>query len=301
MGKVDESSPRFDEIVRTVSSQAACGYKPDSARKVVYDSQLRNDHAQAAKEVVMKRIIKSGSIGNEGRLDHLYGINEILSKDLSPVRVIRIDKRRSNQSVNRNSSQEGHRVIRRGMSDNVTGMSYNSNLKLVRQSSQSSNKSRKESNRPIYGHVYLNIYDLENVNKFVNIIANTIGAAAYHAGVEIYGCEYNFGYTSSGGTGVMQSFPRHHASHVYRKSLDLGRTRFSPEEVKQIVESLKKDWPGKQYNILKRNCLNFADELCVRLEVGKIPEWVMGLQNKINWTRKSLNKGAAKLKVSQSF
>eukprot|EP00375_Theileria_parva_P004040 XP_766727.1 hypothetical protein [Theileria parva strain Muguga] len=46
-----------------------------------------------------------------------------------------------------------------------------------------------------------------------------------------------------------------------------------------------------------RNCLNFAKELCERLEVGRIPGWVMGLQNKINWTKRNLNKTTNKLKV----
>lgn len=73
--------------------------------------------------------------------------------------------------------------------------------------------------------VYLNIYDLDNVSKVINSVAKPIGTGifilntsefiyllilayyislqffhlkgAFHAGVEVYGYEYSFGYVSS--------------------------------------------------------------------------------------------------------
>ncbi|ORM40361.1 DnaJ -like protein subfamily C member 21 [Babesia sp. Xinjiang] len=189
---------------------------------------------------------------------------------------------------------ESNMMIRRGYSDDVHNMMKKVGHRLVKTQSHSS--ARGVSSTTDYGHVYLNIYDLEAVNRVVNVVAGTFGAGAYHAGVEIYGNEYNFGYTPQGGSGIVQSHPRFHASHKYRKSIDLGRTRYSPREVIEIIEMMKPLWLGSSYDILKKNCLNFADAFCKRLGVGGIPTWVMGLQNKINWTRDSLQSGAAKIK-----
>ncbi|CDR97656.1 -PPPDE peptidase domain-containing protein 1 [Babesia bigemina] len=191
-------------------------------------------------------------------------------------------------------SLDSTRMIRRGYSDDVAMMLKKGSNRLIKTHSHSS--PRGKDSPAEYGHVYLNIYDLEAVNRVVNVVAGTFGAGAYHAGVEIYGYEYNFGYTPQGGSGIVQSHPRFHSSHKYRKSIDLGKTKFSPREVLQIIESLKPMWLGSSYDILKKNCLNFADALCKKLGVGSIPSWVMGLQNKINWTRDSLQSGAAKLK-----
>ncbi|KAK1939749.1 hypothetical protein X943_002908 [Babesia divergens] len=186
------------------------------------------------------------------------------------------------------------RIIRRGFSDDISNMMKRSGNRLVK--TQSNNSARSSQTPAEYGHVYLNIYDLEAVNKVVNVVAGTFGAGAYHAGVEIYGHEYNFGYTPQGGTGIVRSYPRFHASHKYRKSIDLGKTKYSPREVLEIVDRLKPLWLGSSYDILKKNCLNFADAFCKELDLGGIPPWVMGLQNKINWTRESLQSGAAKLR-----
>nr|BAN64906.1 conserved hypothetical protein [Babesia bovis] len=183
--------------------------------------------------------------------------------------------------------------IRRGYSDDVHNMIKKRGNRLFKTQSHNSPRSSSSSD---YGHVYLNIYDLEAVNRVVNVVAGTFGAGAYHAGVEIYGCEYNFGYTPQGVSGIVQSQPRYHAAHKYRRSIDLGKTMYTPKEVMEIVEMMKPLWLGTSYDILKKNCLNFADAFCKQLGVGAIPTWVMGLQNKINWTRDSLQSGAAKLK-----
>ncbi|GFE53876.1 single stranded G-strand telomeric DNA-binding [Babesia ovis] len=184
--------------------------------------------------------------------------------------------------------------IRRGYSDDVHNMLKKRGNRLFK--THSHHSPRKTSNGSDYGHVYLNIYDLEAVNRVVNVVAGTFGAGAYHAGVEIYGHEYNFGYTPQGVSGIVQSQPRYHAAHKYRKSIDLGKTKYSPREVSEIIEMMKPLWLGTSYDILKKNCLNFADAFCKKLGVGGIPSWVMGLQNKINWTRDSIQSGAAKLK-----
>ncbi|GBE62271.1 PPPDE, putative [Babesia ovata] len=147
-------------------------------------------------------------------------------------------------------SLDSTRMIKRGYSDDVAMMMKKSPNRLIK--THSHNSPRGKDSPAEYGHVYLNIYDLEAVNRVVNVVAGTFGAGAYHAGVEIYGYEYNFGYTPQGGSGIVQSHPRFHSSHKYRKSIDLGKTKFSPREVLQIIESLKPMWLGSSYDILKK-------------------------------------------------
>ncbi|CAE7641900.1 desi2 [Symbiodinium sp. CCMP2592] len=38
-------------------------------------------------------------------------------------------------------------------------------------------------------------------------------------------------------------------------------------------------WSGPSYNVFRRNCCHFADEVCEILGVGNIPEWTYRLAN----------------------
>ncbi|SBT79137.1 PPPDE peptidase, putative [Plasmodium malariae] len=137
--------------------------------------------------------------------------------------------------------------------------------------------------------VYLNIYDLDAVSKVVNTVARSVGAGAFHAGVEVYGYEYSFGYVVDGETGVTKTSARYHPYHVYRESIPM-------EEVDLLVEVMKLQWIGDTYDILSRNCLNYADYFCNLLDVGSIPDWVMSLQKKVTWVKSNLNVATTKLK-----
>ncbi|ANQ07780.1 PPPDE peptidase [Plasmodium coatneyi] len=136
--------------------------------------------------------------------------------------------------------------------------------------------------------VYLNIYDLDAVSKVVNTVARSIGAGAFHAGVEVYGYEYSFGYIVDGETGVTKTSARYHPYHV--------NTPLTKDEVDLLVEVMKLQWIGDTYDILSRNCLNYADYFCNLLDVGGIPEWVMSLQKKVTWVKSNINVAASKLK-----
>ncbi|SPJ10484.1 PPPDE peptidase, putative [Plasmodium sp. DRC-Itaito] len=144
--------------------------------------------------------------------------------------------------------------------------------------------------------VYLNIYDLDSVSKVVNTVARSVGAGAFHAGVEVYGYEYSFGYIMDGETGVTKTNARYHPYHVYRETIPMGKTPLTKEEVDLLVEVMKLQWIGDTYDILSRNCLNYADYFCNLLDVGSIPEWVMSLQKKVTWVKSNINIAASKLK-----
>ncbi|VUC56950.1 PPPDE peptidase, putative [Plasmodium berghei ANKA] len=144
--------------------------------------------------------------------------------------------------------------------------------------------------------VYLNIYDLDNVSKVINSVAKPIGTGAFHAGVEVYGYEYSFGYVSNGKTGVMKSNPRYHPHHVYRESISMGKTPLTKTEVDLLVDAMKLQWIGDTYDILSRNCLNYADYFCNLLDVGGVPDWLMSLQKNLIWVKSNINVASSKLK-----
>mmetsp|Transcript_15861 Transcript_15861/g.43420 ORF Transcript_15861/g.43420 Transcript_15861/m.43420 type:complete len:369 (+) Transcript_15861:130-1236(+) len=131
--------------------------------------------------------------------------------------------------------------------------------------------------------VFLNVYDLLPSMSIPNAILcntciNTIGA--FHAAVEVYGEEWSFYRTPSAiAAGICRSSrPRSHPVHVYRQSINLGRTGLKDWEVHYLIRStLAVNWPGGAYDLLHRNCIHFCDELLLSLGVRAVPQWVRGL------------------------
>eukprot|EP00922_Rhytidocystis_sp_ex-Travisia-forbesii_P007859 GHVS01011623.1.p1 GENE.GHVS01011623.1~~GHVS01011623.1.p1 ORF type:complete len:464 (-),score=97.52 GHVS01011623.1:159-1352(-) len=127
--------------------------------------------------------------------------------------------------------------------------------------------------------VWLHVYDLEaGVSKILNHLVRDLGTGAYHAGVEVFQREYYFGQTSDGSTGICMTSPRRHPVHAYRESIHMGRANVSEDEFNALVVDMRRTWPGTSYDLLSRNCLNFADYFCQALGVGRIPEWIMSMQ-----------------------
>lgn len=123
--------------------------------------------------------------------------------------------------------------------------------------------------------VRLNVYDLTRW-RFVEAYNRRVlplGAGVFHVGIEVFGCEYQFGFRSEG-TGVTKSKPGKDSSHRFRGSINLGRTRLTKTEVEAIVLELAKEWRGRHYNVLRRNCAHFAHITAQRLGVKPLPDWV---------------------------
>lgn len=151
--------------------------------------------------------------------------------------------------------------------------------------------------------VVLNIYDVAGASAInrVNQLLRPVGTGLFHAGVQIYGEEWSFGasaaedesawslsFAGSSGrsgevtdallcTGVFSCEPRGCEPHRYRESVVMGRTRMSPDEVRELLDLLQEDWLGLHYDVLRRNCCHFADSLCQYLGVGPVPAWVTNL------------------------
>lgn len=131
--------------------------------------------------------------------------------------------------------------------------------------------------------VFLNIFDLMAGLTMANDVLcnssfNLMGA--FHAAVEVYGEEWSFYRTPrADACGVCRSVrPRQHPVHVYRQSLNLGVTTLEEWEVRYLIrKTLAPEWTGGKYDLLRRNCIHFCDELAIQLGVQSVPDWVKAL------------------------
>lgn len=120
--------------------------------------------------------------------------------------------------------------------------------------------------------VFLNIYDLNDEWLQSNHISKdllNIGGA-FHAGVEVHGKEWYFGQD-----GIECQEPRNHDVHVYRTSIPMGSTCYPEAEVHRFMNLvMSKQWQGREYDMLERNCCSFAEALCQYLVGRAVPNWV---------------------------
>jgi len=138
----------------------------------------------------------------------------------------------------------------------------------------------QHQSRPAYDGepVWLHIYDVSKGSvQWVNSLIRPVGTGAFHAGVEVFGLEWSFGYAAEGRTGVYSCQPRGNSQHEYRESVLMGGTCHSGAQVHELIGRLSAEWVGNGYHLLTRNCCNFSDALCTALDVGPVPEWVVHL------------------------
>eukprot|EP00401_Gymnodinium_catenatum_P029176 CAMPEP_0117474332 /NCGR_PEP_ID=MMETSP0784-20121206/9230_1 /TAXON_ID=39447 /ORGANISM="" /LENGTH=444 /DNA_ID=CAMNT_0005268555 /DNA_START=33 /DNA_END=1367 /DNA_ORIENTATION=- len=143
---------------------------------------------------------------------------------------------------------------------------------------------RRKPSRPVCIGlpVLLHIYDVsqeDRVRKLNRVLAHTSSplkfGGIFHAGVEVAGLEWSFGMTvTETMCGVACVEPKSHPDHNFRETIELRRTKFSPEEIAELLSQLIEEYPGDDYCLLRRNCCHFADDFCRRLGVGGIPGWV---------------------------
>jgi len=124
--------------------------------------------------------------------------------------------------------------------------------------------------------VRLNVYDLTRwrcVEAYNRRVLPLGGAGAFHVGIEVFRCEYQFGFRSEG-TGVTKSKPGEDSNHHFRGSISLGRTRLTKAEVEVALRELAKEWRGHHYSTIRKNCVHFAHIAAQRLGVKPLPDWV---------------------------
>jgi len=121
--------------------------------------------------------------------------------------------------------------------------------------------------------VLVNVYELRAFDTMNQLTAPFIGGAL-HAGVEVFGREWSFGGGVGPGSGVVCEVPCTNQQHRFRETVVLECTALCDGEVALIIGELLEAWRPEDYHWLHRNCLTFANELCQRLGVGRLPAWI---------------------------
>jgi hypothetical protein len=116
------------------------------------------------------------------------------------------------------------------------------------------------------GRVYLNVYDLHQVNENLYYI----GLGMYHSGVQVGGLEWSF----AGGAGVFSDSPKSASGATFRESIDMGVFSGTSSDLDSILDDLRPHFRGDKYNILSKNCNSFSDALCQKLVRKPIPGFV---------------------------
>mmetsp|Transcript_1629 Transcript_1629/g.4997 ORF Transcript_1629/g.4997 Transcript_1629/m.4997 type:complete len:440 (-) Transcript_1629:17-1336(-) len=138
----------------------------------------------------------------------------------------------------------------------------------------------------LMGHmVYVHVYDVsqaEQVQKLNRILAHKHAplklGGVFHAGVEVNGVEWSFAYQPyETRYGVGCHSPKMHPQHHFRQTVGMGRTQCQSEKITELLACMVEEYPGGDYDLLRRNCCHFADDLCQRLGVGPIPGWIYRL------------------------
>ena len=147
-------------------------------------------------------------------------------------------------------------------------------------------QTRPRTQKRSISRVKLHVYHVSNENwvKGMNEwLPHSLVGGVYHAGVEVWGKEYWFGWCPPPTSGVTACPPKCNSAHTYFKTVDMGMTQLSKDDVDVLVEYLRQDWPGVDYNAIKRNCCHFCEDMLVRLGVGSLPPWVNRLARVSSW------------------
>lgn len=126
--------------------------------------------------------------------------------------------------------------------------------------------------------LWLHVYDLNETTGYLNNYGlKNASLGLFHAGVEVLGTEYFFGWGDTELSGIRCNRPRQHAVHAYRESVFMGMTSLSEEQVEEAIDSAFEQWPEINYHPIHRNCTLFAEEFLRSLKAPEpFPEWVHG-------------------------
>ncbi|KAL3499662.1 hypothetical protein ACH5RR_038755 [Cinchona calisaya] len=139
-------------------------------------------------------------------------------------------------------------------------------------SSRSSSLSKDQNSNGERNRVslYLNVYDLTNINDYLY----WFGLGIFHSGIEVHGLEYGFGAHEYPTSGVFEVEPRSCPGFVFRRSVLLGSTDMTRSEFQSFMEHLSSKYHGDTYHLIAKNCNHFTDDVCLRLTGKRIPGWV---------------------------
>ncbi|KAJ3681817.1 hypothetical protein LUZ60_014390 [Juncus effusus] len=147
-------------------------------------------------------------------------------------------------------------------------------LTLTKTSSSKEKLNKKESKSDagegIRTHLYLNVYDISPINKYLY----WFGLGIFHSGIEVHGMEYGYGAHEYPSSGVFEVEPRSCPGFTFRRSMHLGTTDMSRAEFRTFLENLSESYHGDTYHLIVKNCNHFTNDVCTRLVGRGIPRWV---------------------------
>ncbi|GKY99992.1 hypothetical protein MPSEU_000952700 [Mayamaea pseudoterrestris] len=118
--------------------------------------------------------------------------------------------------------------------------------------------------------VWLHVYDLSQANDYLW----HAGFGIHHSGIEVSGIEYTYG------AGIYESnTPTIVPNAKHRERIELGSFDGGSDRLKQAIDELRDTFGPDDYNVLKRNCNHFCNDLSWKLLQRKIPGYVNRLSD----------------------
>lgn len=85
-----------------------------------------------------------------------------------------------------------------------------------------------------------------------------IGLGFYHTAIQILGVEVAYGGHEYNETGVYSIAPKALAGASFIRSIYLGHSWLSREEIAGILLEAATRWIGREYDLLRHNCNDFT-------------------------------------------
>ncbi|KAL1917078.1 uncharacterized protein VTP21DRAFT_5276 [Calcarisporiella thermophila] len=122
--------------------------------------------------------------------------------------------------------------------------------------------------------VFINVYDMIQPCALTSL-GYAFGVGIFHSGAEILGTEYCFGGHPENFSGIFTVPPKIGPPGVlFKKSIFMGYSQKTPEEISAILVQLHTEYTGISYNLLTRNCNHFSSDFCARVLGKPAPGWI---------------------------
>jgi hypothetical protein len=144
--------------------------------------------------------------------------------------------------------------------------------------------------------VILHVYALQppanssGSGSFISRLLPAVGMGAYHTSLEVDGYRYTF----AANAGIVKTMSRNEgvpSGAVYKEAIELGSCCCNRGEVNGILQKLGKDFHGRSYHLVHRNCNHFTETLATAIILNEklmdknqgrlkaYPEWINRLAN----------------------
>jgi len=150
-------------------------------------------------------------------------------------------------------------------------------------------------------NVFVNVYDVAPVTNTMLRCSRRLrynrahpgqpsrcGLGFYHAGIEVYGCEYSYGGCHDEnykGTGITCGAPRSAIGCAWRERISLGHCSLDPGEIADVIAEMSTKWLARDYRVFKHNCNHFCNAFAERLtgDSTLFPPFINSFTKNMHW------------------